>query len=42
MLGQGEAIITGTAFKIPVAVKIDRENNVRPNSDDVTLTELWK
>lgn len=41
ILGQGEAIITGIAFKIPVAVKIDKENDVRPNSDDVILHELW-
>lgn len=41
ILGQGEAIITGIAFKIPVAVKIDKENDIRPNSDDVILHELW-
>lgn len=41
ILGQEEAIITGIAFKIPVAVKIDKENDIRPNSDDVILHELW-
>lgn len=41
MLGQGEAIITGTAFKIPILVKVEKEETIRPNSDDVVLTELW-
>ena len=41
MLGQGEGIITGTAFKIPVVVKVEKEKSIRPSSDDVILTELW-
>ncbi|ECJ9747335.1 ATP-binding protein [Listeria monocytogenes] len=40
-LGQGEAIITGNAMQIPVFVKVKREKHNRPNSDDVTLTEIW-
>lgn len=41
MLGQGEGIITGTSFKNPVIVKIDKEEQIRPNSDDVVLSEIW-
>ena len=41
-LGQGEAIITGNAMKVPIFVKIEKEENNRPSSDDVILTELWK
>lgn len=41
LLGQGEAIITGNSFKIPVLAKIEKEENNRPNSDDIILTELW-
>ena len=41
MLGQGEGIITGTAFKIPVIVKVEKEETIRPSSDDVILTDLW-
>ncbi|MDM8202785.1 ATP-binding protein [Faecalicoccus acidiformans] len=41
MLGQGEGILTGTAFKIPILVKVDKEENIRPKSDDVILTDLW-
>lgn len=41
MLGQGEGIITGTAFKIPIVVKVEKEKSIRPSSDDVILTELW-
>ena len=40
-LGQGEAIITGNAIKIPVFVKVKKEELNRPDSDDVILTELW-
>lgn len=42
MLGQGEGILTGTAFKIPILVKVDKEENIRPKSDDVILTDLWQ
>lgn len=41
-LGQGEAIITGNAMQVPVFVKVDKEETIRPASDDVKLTELWK
>ena len=40
-LGQGEAIITGTAIQLPTLVKIDKED-IRPKSDDISLTSLWK
>lgn len=42
MLGQGEGILTGTAFKIPILVKVAKEENIRPKSDDVILTDLWQ
>lgn len=41
MLGQGEGIITGTSFKNPVIVKIDKEEKIRPNSDDIILSKIW-
>lgn len=41
-LGQGEAIITGTAMPLSVMVKIDKELKTRPRSDDIKLTELWE
>lgn len=41
-LGQGEAIVTGNAMQVPVFVKIDKEESIRPSSDDIKLTELWK
>ena len=40
-LGKGEVIITGNAIQVPVFVKVDKEEAIRPNSDDVILTELW-
>lgn len=40
-LGQGEAVITGSALSIPVFTKIYKEELIRPNSDDVVLTDLW-
>ena len=40
-LGQGEAIITGNAMKVPVFVKVKKEEINRPASDDVVLTKLW-
>ncbi|BDR57776.1 ATP-binding protein [Xylocopilactobacillus apicola] len=40
-LGQGEAIITGNSMQVPVFVKIEKEEVMRPKSDDVVLTELW-
>ena len=41
MLGKGEAIFTGKAIKIPVFVKVEKENQIRPTSDDVVLTDIW-
>ncbi|EJN94079.1 ATP-binding protein [Streptococcus ratti] len=41
-LGQGEVIITGNAMQVPVFVKVDKEKENRPSSDDVILTDLWK
>lgn len=41
-LGKGEVIITGNALQVPVFVKIPKEENIRPNSDDILLTDLWK
>lgn len=41
-LGQGEVIITGNAMQVPVFVKVKKETSIRPNSDDISLTELWK
>lgn len=40
-LGKGEVIITGNAIQVPVFVKVDKEEIIRPNSDDVILTQLW-
>lgn len=40
-LGKGEVIITGSSMQVPVFVKIPKEINLRPNSDDVVLTDLW-
>lgn len=42
LLGQGETILTGTAFKVPVVAKVDKIANIRPSSDDIILTDLWK
>lgn len=42
LLGQGEAIITGTALSIPIVAKVDKEEIAHPDSDDVRLTQLWK
>lgn len=41
-LGQGEAIITGNAMRVPVIVKVSKEENNRPKSDDIILTDLWE
>lgn len=41
-LGRGEAIVTGNAMKIPMLLKVDKEDTIRPKSDDVKLTDLWK
>lgn len=40
-LGQGEAIITGNAMRVPVFVKVKKEKINRPDSDDIILTDLW-
>lgn len=41
-LGQGEAVITGNSIKVPLLIKVNKETIIRPNSDDVILTSLWK
>lgn len=41
-LGQGEAVITGNSINIPLLIKVNKETIIRPNSDDVNLTSLWK
>lgn len=41
-LGKGEALITGNAIKIPMLLKVDKEESIRPKSDDVKLTKLWE
>ncbi|MQS53134.1 ATP-binding protein [Companilactobacillus mishanensis] len=41
-LGKGEAIVSGTAIPVPIALTVDFEKQIRPNSDDVILTEVWK
>lgn len=40
-LGQGETIITGNSMKVPVFVKVYKEEVNHPKSDDVVLTKLW-
>lgn len=40
-LGQGEAVITGNAIKVPILVKVKKEKVIRPKSDDIELTNLW-
>lgn len=42
MLGKGEAVITGNALSIPLFIKVDKEETIRPNSDDIILTDIWK
>lgn len=41
-LGQGEAVITGNAIKLPILVKVNKEKVIRPKSDDIELTNLWE
>ena len=41
-LGKGEALVTGNAIKIPMLLKVDKEESIRPKSDDVKLTKLWE
>lgn len=41
-LGQGEAVITGNAIKVPILVKANKEKVIRPKSDDIVLTSLWE
>lgn len=41
MLGKGEAVITGNALSIPLFIKVDKEETIRPNSDDIILTDIW-
>lgn len=40
-LGQGEAVITGNAIKVPILVKVNKEKIIRPKSDDIELSDLW-
>ncbi|MCP9356725.1 ATP-binding protein [Liquorilactobacillus satsumensis] len=40
-LGKGEVIITGNAIPTPVFVKVDKEMDNHPKSDDTNLTKLW-
>ena len=42
MLGKGEAVITGNALSISLFIKVDKEETIRPNSDDIILTDIWK
>lgn len=41
-LGKGEAMVTGNAMKIPMLLKVDKEESIRPKSDDIKLTTLWE
>ena len=40
-LGRGEMIVTGVATNLPMFVKVEKEEKLRPNSDDVILSVLW-
>ena len=40
-LGQGEAIITGNSISVPIFVKVDKEDELHPMSEDVVLTDIW-
>lgn len=42
LLGKGEAVITGNALSIPLFIKVYKEETIRPNSDDIVLTDIWK
>ncbi|WP_020006674.1 ATP-binding protein [Salinicoccus albus] len=44
VLAQGVCIISGTALTMPVTVSVDFIDNInlRPESDTVLLTDLWK
>lgn len=42
MLGKGEAVITGSALSVPLFIKVDKEETIRPDSDDIILTDIWK
>ncbi|WP_278955626.1 ATP-binding protein [Lactobacillus apis] len=41
-LGKGEALVTGSTMKIPMLLKVDKEESIRPKSDDIKLTTLWE
>lgn len=41
-LGKGEAIVTGNAMQVPIFVKVEKEKNIRPNSDDIKLSDVWE
>ena len=41
-LDQGEAVISGNAIKMPIIVKVNKELNNRPKSDDIVLTDIWE
>ena len=42
-LSKGACVVTGTAFDLPIVMKVDyiESKESRPASDDVDLTELW-
>lgn len=41
-LGKGETIVTGNAMQVPIFVKVQKEKNIRPNSDDIKLSDIWE
>lgn len=41
-LDQGEAVISGNAIKMPIIIKVNKELNNRPKSDDIVLTDIWE
>lgn len=41
-LGKSEAIVTGNAIKSPILLKVYKDNSIRPRSDDVILTDIWR
>jgi len=42
-LPQGACILTGTAFDFPQIIQVEKieDKDERPNSDDISLVELW-
>lgn len=42
-LGKGEVILNGIVTKIPLLIKVDKEEKkYRPKSDDINLFEIWE